>query len=376
MKMHRGQTARPRISRQPRASRPRANRLLPVVESLENRWCPATSITFTGSSMVIQGDNLANDVTITDDGAGGVSATITSPAGDTSASGSGITNIQVITGGDDDTVDYTFSDALTTDRVITLNLGAGDDQATVDASPGVIQADLILKANTNAGDDTLTGIFGDVLQSNVQISGQLGNGDDSVQLDFGTILDSTVGINVTEGQGADQMTVNLGEILQGDVNVQGNLGAGDDNFAATLGGEVSGGSEVNLGVDGGAGMDAIDLIASGIDIEAGALVLASFKGGQGDDAISAIYDGVVSGMFAFSADGGAGIDTIAADLTADAGSIGSLLGSVKGGQGDDNLTLNLVDNSGTPSTLDDIAGIINSLQGTDTVVKTPNVKVV
>src|SRR5690242_11287929 len=70
----------------------RAGAFVPRLEALEDRCCPSVSATVTGTTLSIVGDNLANVVTITDDGQGHVSATITSPkTGDTqNASGANI----------------------------------------------------------------------------------------------------------------------------------------------------------------------------------------------------------------------------------------------------------------------------------------------
>src|SRR5262245_28102918 len=75
-------------------------RFAPRVELLEHRWCPSCTVTVHGDVMRIVGDGGVNAVTVTDDGAGNVTA-----ACDTaSATGSGIRKIIIDTKGGADTV--------------------------------------------------------------------------------------------------------------------------------------------------------------------------------------------------------------------------------------------------------------------------------
>jgi hypothetical protein len=55
-----------------------ASRFLPRVEALESRWCPSTGgIVQTGSALVIRGDGANDTITVSDNGQGGVTASIT-----------------------------------------------------------------------------------------------------------------------------------------------------------------------------------------------------------------------------------------------------------------------------------------------------------
>src|SRR5262249_26047584 len=78
----------------------KSNRLFtqgrPTIEVLEDRSCPAVSITSVGSHLNILGDDTRNVVTVRDNGAGAVTATITTESGVKAEwAGAGINHIDI-----------------------------------------------------------------------------------------------------------------------------------------------------------------------------------------------------------------------------------------------------------------------------------------
>src|SRR5207249_788253 len=119
------------------------NRFVPQLESLENRWCPSgVSIQINNNAMVIHGDTLGDVINITDNGAGGVSATISSSAGTVTGLGTGINQIFLNTGSGDDTLNYALTSGLVQNEKLYLDLGRGNDRANFDFSPGISNARL------------------------------------------------------------------------------------------------------------------------------------------------------------------------------------------------------------------------------------------
>src|SRR5262245_62163810 len=122
-------------------------RFAPRVELLEHRWCPSCTVTVHGDVMRIVGDGGVNAVTVTDDGAGNVTA-----ACDTaSATGSGIRKIIIDTKGGADTVTVDVTGELTTRLDLRLELGSGND--TADLAFAAISDELKVKADLGSGND-------------------------------------------------------------------------------------------------------------------------------------------------------------------------------------------------------------------------------
>jgi hypothetical protein len=103
-------------------------------------------------------------------------------------------------------------------------------------------------------------------------------------------------------------------------------------------------------------------------IAAGASADLSADGGPGKDNVTVSYAGVLNGHLNFTANGGAGDDTVVGTIALGAGSTGSLKGRVNGGAGDDNLTFNI-----TGTTTGTIDAILDGGPGTDKCVHTANV---
>jgi hypothetical protein len=156
------------------------------------------------------------------------------------------------------------------------------------------------------------------------------------------------------------------------VSFRANLGKGADTFDGTLLGNIMGDSAVRFLVQGGKGADTLGFHADSTNIDAGASLNVNLRGGKGDDTINFDYKGVLNGRLLLNADGGKGNDTINATATLNAGSTGEFKGRVRGGQGTNNLTFNVIDSSGGMA---DVDALLFAHPG-DTITNTPNVIVV
>jgi len=303
--------------RNPSAPRRQSARFVPRLEALEDRNCP-TFIGVEGHTLLIIGGPTADTVTIMDSGNGMVTGTLDGQT----ATGTAINNIVVHTGGGNDMLTYTLTSPLTTPEHLQINMGSGMDSATLNFSPGITNTRLKVDFTGGRGDDTLTTMFGPITNSHV--------------------------------------------------NFRANLGKGADTFDGTLLGNIMGDSAVRFLVQGGKGADTLGFHADSTNIDAGASLKVNLRGGKGDDTINFDYKGVLNGRLLLNADGGKGNDTINATATLNAGSTGEFKGRVRGGQGTNNLTFNVIDNSGGMA---DVDALLFAHPG-DTITNTPNVMVV
>jgi hypothetical protein len=312
----------------PARSRARDRQFRPQLEALESRWCPSASITVSGHTMIIKGDALADQITIRDDGDGGVSASIVSAAGKVTGSGSAITHVEVYAGKGSDMVDFALTNTLATNLDLDVHLGAGNDQANLNFADG--------------------------------------------------IKGSHVKVDVDGGAGNDQVSAQLGNVTDSYVQLTGCLGRGADSFNLGFKGDVTGDSDVGIHVNGGKGNDSLHVNAAGLDIGAHSKVAVELNGGYGADNLGLTYDGVLKGKLTVKLNGGPGNDTIVGNLTAEVGSTGTLNAVEHAGTGHNNLTLNVNDNSnpGGKSKLADLDAVMYGEEGRDIFTHTPNVKVI
>jgi len=294
------------------------------LEQLEDRCCPST-FTVNGSNLVIQGDNAANVVELTDDGQGNLTGTVDGEA----VEGAGITNVVFHGRKGDDSFTYTLTGQRTTGQHLVLNLGDGDDTVTLDYAAGVAGPRLKIDLTAGKGNDTTTATFGEL--------------SSAVNLFF-----------------------------------RANLGDGDDTLDTTLAGGVLDTARARFKVQAHKGIDTVAFHATTGNVDAGALLDLDVHGGKGDDNVTVNTGGQMNGTFKLTVDASTDSDTVTANLAADAGSTGSFKATVRGGTGDDTLTLNLDDQSGGggDSTLSLIKALLDGGAGFDTAFHTGNVELV
>ncbi len=356
----------------------RSGKFVPQVENLENRWCPSASITQTGALLVIKGDGSGDTIGITDNGQGGVSATLVSKHASISKSFTGVNAIVVDSGDGADTVNFGLSGSLTKNLALTLHLGKGNDQANLDFTAGISGATLSLIADAGLGTDTIDAHFGSITNANVLFNA-FGGGADATNLDFsGAISGSKVKAKINDGPSGSSAQVELGSISASKVTVEAYLGAGSDAFTGSLNGAVTSGSKVKVIVNPNTGPSDSTFTATGANIDATSSVSLKFNGGKGTDDTSVSYDGQIDGHLSVIEYGGKGSDTLSENITADAGSTGDIYARVYGGKGNDNETLNVFDHSSgasAKSTLHTLDAVLWAVLGDNTITHTANVKV-
>jgi len=306
-------------------------------ESLEARQClsaaataplvaPTASIVVSGHTLLIDTDAGADTVKISDDAKGDISAVLTTATGGTiTGGGSSITDVEV-NGRGNDAVNYQLTGLLTNSEALMFCLGKGNSQVSLDFSQGVSASKLGISLD--------------------------GSGADTVQAKFGAIENTDLWFGSHQGNGG--------------------------SYFLTFGGNITGASHAVFDAA-GQGANTFDAEADNVNIDPNALLDIHLRGGVGPDKLTVNYSGVVNGKLNVEAEGGKGNDTIAANLTINQGSTGKVHAAVFGGVGDDNETLNVYDNSGgqgSPSTLAALDAEIGNVLGHNTLVYTPNVKVI
>src|SRR5262245_48931065 len=190
--------------------RERSPQSRPRLEVLEGRSCPAVAIVTFAGTMFVLGDSAANDVTITDQGDGNVEAVITSPSNTATREASNITNIVVLAGGGNDTVDYQLDNAVTRAKTLLVDLGSGNDVANLNASAGVNGSYLLATVYGGAGADAITGSIGAVAAgaaAALAFDGGLGN--DTVTATSNGLLNGALAVAVSGGLDNDTVSADL-----------------------------------------------------------------------------------------------------------------------------------------------------------------------
>ncbi|MFL5243048.1 MAG: hypothetical protein ACJ8FY_13150 [Gemmataceae bacterium] len=231
----------------------------PELEALESRDCPSANIFVFGHTMVILGDSNANAVTVSDDGNGGITADITSPTGGASRTATGIRNVAIATFGGDDTVNYTQSAARTGRLGLFVDLGAGNDTANLDFTPGVSSSSLIAAVYGGQGNDTIASQVGAIAAgANAGLFLDGGAGDDAITAGFSGALNGRLAVALSGDAGNDTLTGNI-DVADGSTGKLAALvngGGGDDNLTLNVTG--AGASTLNslfALINGGPGID-------------------------------------------------------------------------------------------------------------------------
>jgi hypothetical protein len=243
-------------------------RLVLGLEQLEDRCVPACTITQTGVApdiaLTITGDNLVNNIQITDDGAGNISLTCD---GVVSPVVAGVKDIIVDSKAGKDTVFYTLTGDLQAAQTRNLKLDLGDGN------------DNFLAQNINNAD-----VMGTAALS-INVKGNLGN--DKIRFrftqDFDVNATGLLKINAAGSAGDDRIAlVQLGQI-SGACNIALRGGSGRDGVGASLNLDSNSAGTVNATVSGNADDDLLTLLLTAGDAFTGTLTGAA-KGGAGVNA--------------------------------------------------------------------------------------------
>jgi hypothetical protein len=327
-----------------------------TIDTLEPRRLLSgnVSVSYDGTTLLVVGDNAANEILITDSAAGylvnGLSSTHVN----------GGASFAVDTGGN-------FAD-------ITVRTGNGDDLVQLGVAPPAAPTltGQAIRVDTGNGNDTV-----DLAATiaNVSLSVTTGNGNDTVQspfyrvgpLDFFTLIGD---FSIDTGNGDDLVQLPATTDLDFFSYVAGNLiintGNGNDAIA-TEGAEVGGAIQI----DSGNGADSLSLINSYFD----GMALTT---GSGDDtllivggfnvAISFDSDALNSGAFDVLIDTGDGNDVVDTHAISFGGFFGENLPltTFRLGNGNDTLRIDAGE-SASQSTIIFNALIVDAGNGNDTI---------
>jgi Ca2+-binding RTX toxin-like protein len=301
--------------------------MVPRVEALEERALPFCSIIQLGTTITILGSNLADQVAITDNGTGTVS--VLCDQNPTPQVFLGIDTINVRTFGGPDLVTYQLAGSVFGHRTVNVDLGAGKDTFRAFLNQNNPLA-LTLNQNSILNNSSL----------DFNIFGRQGNDNLSVDLSNGFTIgnNARLGILLNGGAGNDRLAVNA---------TQGNLNP-----------------------------PSLDLV-QGTNLSSQGLFDVRLLGGPGVDRTAFAYQGDLNGTLKLNTDGGQGRDTTVANIDATTPSSGTVQARVRGGAGNDNLTLNVRQPAGVCLTLPCglmIDALIDGGPGFDVCHGTTNVK--
>jgi hypothetical protein len=353
-----------------------SRRFSPRVEVLENRLCPACTISVSGSTLRITGDGAANRVFVGHNGAGGVTATCDTAGPRVAA---GITKIIIDTRGGDDFLLVGLSDSnLTTPLELQVALGSGADSFNMGVAD--INAELKVKLDLGSGDDffdvELLDDVGAGRTAEFEVEGR--GGRDRGDFLFDDVLEgATLEVEFDGGDGDDRFRVDGDDVNAGaelDVDFDGD--DGDDEFQCSIPGQIGTGAKVEIDGEGGDddddGDDTMRITIGGIgvaNIAAGAELDIEL---EEVDTLTATFAGVVNGTLEVEVESGEDDDMVDVDITVTAGSTGTVRATVNGEEGDDTLNLDLTDSSGGTA---DVQGTLDGGADFDTCTVTGPVTV-
>lgn len=220
--------------------------------------------------------------------------------------------------------------------------------------------DYVVKGNLNAATRLLTA--------------DLGPGNNTATFSTGTFdvfNTSRIGLDFTGSTKADTLTVDFDEVRKSVVTVTAALGKGNDTATVDFD-RIDDGSAVDLGVDLGAGINALTVDLQEVGFGDRGSVIADVTGGSGKDTVTLnlhddVGDGTKASLVSFKADLGAGNDVFTGNLDyagnvfrVDDHSVVAI--AVKGGTGNDTLGVKGVGATGTIR-LDPDARLAIDLQG-------------
>lgn len=246
-----------------------------AVEALENRETPSASLTFSGGTLTIRGDNTANNVQITETAGNYAVKVNTANLGTYRA-----TSLSVTMGNSNDTFTLTFTDTTPLPGTLSANMGNGNDSFTVQGPSPTTRGRVGGNTTINTGlGGALAGAFGDEVHlidtdfggQLLSVTGSPGSSTEELDTDgnniAGTFSITNVyfsGIGRVQGANAGLEPTNAAQIVVN--NAQKNTDAdvtaanGPGNLFNLYGNSTVAG---NLTYTGGSGSDEVGLAGFG-----------------------------------------------------------------------------------------------------------------
>lgn len=258
------------------------------------RHCPST-IHFGGGTLVIRGDNQADNVLVTGDGAGGASVTLN---GGTAQTFARVRHVAVHVGRGNDSITLDFASGLIGPRLkVDLEAGDGNDVVTTNFG-SVANTDVFADLHLGKGNDTWNTTLNGAItgSSRVRFQAEDDKGDESITFNAtGADIASTARLSLdwNGGRGKQTTTVNFAGKVEGKLDVDVRAHRGVDVLAANLNLASGSTGKVRARLDGGNDNDNVTLnvnLATPTDTVA---VHASLDGGKGFDTCVATTNVVV-----------------------------------------------------------------------------------
>jgi hypothetical protein len=329
------------------------------LERLERRDCPSCTVFQKEETLVILGDEGANQIAIADTREGDI--VVTCDVGDPHRF-TGVNRIDLRTLGGDDEINATFSNPPDPVFEFRAELGTGNDRLTIsgfDPQPDPpLRRSSSFDIQTGAGDDEILATFACPADPNFHFRANLGAGDDRLNINWQNPPDPvrlgesnppepvrTVDFDIHAGAGDDAIAARFA-CPSDHYHFRADLGAGDDRLS------ISGFdpqpdpplASAEFDIRAGAGDDEIVFDLGGAEINGRFLVSA--HGGAGNDrlAFGAIEPCYLPGSETqFALLGGAGDDLIEMSLTGLENEGGRFVLEAAGGIGNDHLVLGAID---------------------------------
>ena len=191
----------------------RVRRWTPRLDCLDGRVLPSVTITETDGVLVVRGDQYSNIIEITDDGTADAGAVVVDADGEIYESVGLITKVRVIGWNGADSVNYSLTGDLVTDRTLAVFLGNQDDTFEANLNGWDIDAaNLLVLVYGGNGQDSLAfhGLGTDVgADSSLTVRLLGGNGMDSLRVDYSGVLIGDATFRTFGGNGKDTVTANL-----------------------------------------------------------------------------------------------------------------------------------------------------------------------
>jgi hypothetical protein len=310
------------LSRQTDPNRGRAGKAFPTLERLEIRDCPS-SVVFSNHTLVLTSTGTSDIISISDNGAGTMTASISGAGHVVKETFKGVTTLKVITPAKgDDQVNYALTAPMTTSETMKFLLGSDNVQANLNFSKGVSAPSLAIQLQTGSNSDQVDAVFGAIKNTKLTV-------------------DTTLkGFN--------------------------------DQYAVFLDGALTGTAQVLFNTYAGHGYNGVDINAKG-NIASGAALTIDSTGGSVTNTIHANYSGQLDGKLTIHTQGGPTYSLLESVINVAAGSTGSLNAEILGGAKGDLLILEV----NSKSHLKSLTALLEGKPGGHTLgVATSNVKVV
>jgi hypothetical protein len=197
-----------------------------------------TAINVRGSLRIVADDS-SNVIDISDNGSGTI--TVSSDCG-ISGSFESVSRIQVFAEGGNDSVDYRITGNPSVPRWVAIDLGDGDDSASVEAVGVSLARNLQVRVNGGSGTDAIAAAIDAVIEQ----------------------AKTPLGLILNGGPGADSVHANVrlaGEAAKGTIRVAGDRD--DDDLSLNLLGSNDVLRRLRARVDGGRGLDSCSVPGAG-----------------------------------------------------------------------------------------------------------------